>query len=46
MVRIGKPKRRIRVEPLPEPRRREEPPARRDEPAREPAPKRREKVPA
>jgi len=46
MAPLGKPKRRIRVEPLPEPRRSEEPPERRDEPVREPAPKRREKVPA
>jgi hypothetical protein len=43
MARIGKPKRRIRVEPLPEPRR--EPAPRRSVPVREPAtPKRREKV--
>ena len=44
MVRIGKPKRRIRVEPLPE-RRRKAAPSRPD-PAKEPAPRRREKVPA
>src|SRR5829696_943470 len=46
MVRIGRPKRRIRVEPRPEPRREPEP--RRSDPVREPAsPKpRREKVPA
>jgi hypothetical protein len=46
VVRTGKPKRRIRVEPLPEPTRREPIPAPR-EPERKPdAPKRREKVPA
>ena len=48
MVRIGKPKRRIRVEPLPEPKR--EParePAPHREPVREPSsPKRRKKAPA
>jgi hypothetical protein len=50
MARIGKPKRRIRVEPLPEraPEPSPERAPRRDKPAREPdAPKRRrEKVPA
>jgi hypothetical protein len=46
MAPIGKPKRRIRIEPLPEPTRREPLPAPR-EPERKPeAPKRREKVPA
>ncbi len=49
MVKIGKPKRRIRVEPLPEGPL-EEPAPRRQEPAprrrREAEPKRREKVPA
>jgi hypothetical protein len=45
MAPIGKPKRRIRIEPLPEPTRREPLPAPR-EPERKPeAPKRREKVP-
>jgi hypothetical protein len=44
MAPLGKPKRRIRVEPLPEPTRREPIPAPR-EPEKEPAaPKRREKV--
>jgi hypothetical protein len=44
MARIGKPKRRIRVEPLPE-RRREIPlPPR--EPVKEPSTPKREKVPA
>ena len=44
MTPIGKPKRRIHVEPLPNPRRREEEaPERRREPEPEP---RREKVPA
>lgn len=46
MAPLGKPKRRIRVEPLPEPVRREPLPGPR-EPEKEPvAPKRREKVPA
>jgi hypothetical protein len=45
MVRIGKPKRRIRVEPLPEPTRREPIPAPR-EPVKEPSTPKREKVPA
>jgi hypothetical protein len=44
MAPIGKPKRRIRVEPLPEPRRDAPTPER--EPAREPAKPKREKVPA
>jgi hypothetical protein len=43
MAPIGKPKRRIRVEPLPKPRREPERNVPREEPA--PAPKRREKVP-
>jgi hypothetical protein len=45
MAKMGKPKRHIRVEPLPRPRREREP-AR--EPAREPVkePARREKAPA
>jgi len=47
MAPLGKPKRRIRVEPLPEPRRGQPLPERREpvrEPAREPA--KPEKVPA
>jgi hypothetical protein len=45
MAPLGKPKRRIRVEPLPE-RRREVAPSR-PEPVKEPAPtRRRERVPA
>ena len=49
MAPLGKPKRRIRVEPLPSeaPTRRDPASPRRSEPVREPeAPKRREKVPA
>jgi hypothetical protein len=50
MAPIGKPKRRIRVEPLPEPLRREVPsPPREAPPVREPvapAEPRRERVPA
>jgi hypothetical protein len=45
MAKIGKPKRRIRVEPMPE-RRREAPPAPREPAPREPATPKREKVPA
>jgi hypothetical protein len=46
MAPIGKPKRRIRVEPLPEPHR--DDPPRETPPVREPgeAPPKREKVPA
>jgi hypothetical protein len=45
MAPIGKPKRRIRIEPLPEPRRAAPTPAR--EPVKkEPASPKREKVPA
>jgi len=44
MAPLGKPKRRIRVEPLPQPRRSPETPKR--EPLPEPARPKREKVPA
>jgi hypothetical protein len=49
MAPLGKPKRRIRVEPLPEPTRREPLPREPREPVREPAEPReprRERVPA
>jgi hypothetical protein len=47
MAPLGKPKRRIRVEPLPgEAPRRETPPPPRHEPVREPATPKRERVPA
>jgi hypothetical protein len=51
MVRIGKPKRRIHVEPDHEPARRRSDPSEAPPPTREPkpereAPRRREKVPA
>ncbi len=41
MAPLGKPRRRVRVEPLPETK-----PARETKPVREPEPVRREKVPA
>lgn len=48
MAPLGKPRRRIRVEPLPEPVRREPAPSREPRPERETAPAepKREKVPA
>jgi hypothetical protein len=44
MAPIGKPKRRIRIEPLPEPRRGVPTPPR--EPVKEPVTPKREKIPA
>lgn len=44
MANIGKPKRRIRVEPLPEPKR-DPAPVRREHPDKAPAEPRREKTP-
>jgi hypothetical protein len=47
MAKIGKPKRRIRIEPLPEPAREpREPSRRREEPSEPREPARREKLPA
>jgi len=46
MAPIGKPKRRIKIEPLPEPRRREMPAPAPREPEKDPATPQRERVAA